>query len=47
MAPQDLKDLGFSEKGAAQTPIKPEARNSDDVDWEARKQKGFVAGIRR
>ena len=47
MAPQDLKDLGFTERGTAQTPAKPETREGDNVDWEARKQKGFVAGIRR
>lgn len=47
MAPQDLKDLGFSTKGTAQTPVKPETEGGDSVDWESRKQKGFVAGIRR
>ena len=47
MAPQDLRDLGFTDRGTAQTPIKPETKEGDSVDWESRKQKGFVAGIRR
>ncbi len=47
MAPQDLKDLGFSERGSAQTPAKPETKAADAVDWESRKQNGFVAGTKR
>ena len=53
MARQDLKDLGFKDGGEARTIPKEKiasqdgAVDKDSVDWETRKQKGFVAGIKR
>jgi hypothetical protein len=44
MAPQDLKELGFHDRGGPR-PMLP--KQSNEVDWEARKQRGFVAGIKK
>ena len=45
MAPQDLKELGFNDKAGGPKSKLP--KQHDDVDWEARKQRGFVAGIKK
>jgi len=45
MAPQDLKELGFNERSGSPKAKLP--KQNDDVDWEARKQRGFVAGIKK
>jgi hypothetical protein len=45
MAPQDLKELGFNDRSGGPKPKLP--KQNDDVDWEARKQRGFVAGIKK
>lgn len=47
MAPQDLKDLGFKENNESGSVKKDAAVPQDSIDWESRKQRGFVAGIKR
>lgn len=46
MAQQDLKDLGFKEGTHASRSSKTDD-SPQKTEWEERKQKGFVAGVKR
>ena len=47
MAQQDLSELGFRENGS-QSKVPPAAEpQQSESNWQERKQKGFVAGVRR
>ena len=47
MAQQDLSELGFREGGSQSKMPPAAAAHQGEPDWQERKQKGFVAGIRR